>query len=154
MEDRITTKIQDLESLDPDALRVRWAETHGAPPPPRMRRDFLLRGLAYRIQEDALGGLTKATRRRLMKLAAELERNPGASLTTAPPVKAGTRLVREWKGEAHQVTVLESGFEYRGERYRSLSEIARVITGTRWSGPRFFGLRENGADVREGRRGR
>ena len=97
--------------------------------------------LLYRVQEQEQGGLSQFARRRLKELAEEGEgrRRSGASYNT------GTRLVRSWKGELHEVTVVEHGFEYRGQRFRNLSAIARTITGTRWSGPVFFGLRE-GAD--------
>jgi hypothetical protein len=98
--------------------------------------------LAYKIQENAYGGLKPATRAELRRIAQTLERNPA---TGTPPVrskiKSGTRLLRRWRGEMHEVFVAELGYEYRGTTYRSLSEIARKITDTRWSGPAFFGLR-------------
>ena len=88
-----------------------------------------------------MGGLAPAQRRHLADLAARLERDPETALSLPLRIKPGTRLIRAWRGERHQVTVLEHGFEYRGERHGSLSAIARAITGTRWSGPAFFGLK-------------
>ena len=99
--------------------------------------------LAYKIQERAHGGLGPRTRAELRRIARGLERPPGsAEPRTQRRIKPGTRLVRQWRGETHEVAVGESGFEYRGTDYRSLSEIARKITGTRWSGPAFFGLND------------
>src|SRR5450759_5281195 len=82
-----------------------------------------------------------STLKRLRALAKALERNPSAVLTDGPRIRAGTRLIREWRGEKHEVMVDGSGYEYRGKKFASLSEIARHITGTRWSGPLFFGLK-------------
>ena len=101
----------------------------------------MARVLAYRLQEVAFGGLKPATRRRLQQIAKALAADPRASIVDSPSIKPGTRLVREWKGRPHTVTVVEDGFQYSGKRYSSLSEIARLITGTRWSGPLFFGLK-------------
>jgi hypothetical protein len=101
--------------------------------------------LAYRLQEQAFGGLKPAYKRRLRQLAESFEQNPSRIVKTVSParIKPGTRLIRQWDGQTHQVTVAEEGFEYKGERYKSLSEIARLITGTRWSGPLFFGLKQS-----------
>jgi hypothetical protein len=99
--------------------------------------------LAYEVQAKLLGGLSAATRKRLRRLA-ERRADSGHAARAAPRLKPGTRLLREWQGETHHVTVLEEGFDYRGERHASLSVIARLITGTRWSGPLFFGLRDTG----------
>jgi Protein of unknown function (DUF2924) len=139
--DLLIEQIAALEALDIGQLRNRWAEAYSMPPPPGMHCQFLVRGLAHRLQEEALGGLAPALRRRLVRLAGELNRHGGDALVAAPRIKPGTRLVRQWHGAVHRVTVLENGFAYRGERYYSLSAIARAITGTRWSGPTFFGLR-------------
>jgi Protein of unknown function (DUF2924) len=139
--DQVIAQIHALESLGIKALRARWAEVHGAPPSTRWNRALLVRGLAHRLQEEALGGLAPALRAHLTELAARLAKDPDAPLTAPPQIKPGTRLIRAWHGERHQVTVLEDGFDYRGKHYRSLSAIAHAITGTRWSGPAFFGLR-------------
>jgi hypothetical protein len=97
--------------------------------------------LAYYLQAQEFGGLSEASVRRLRKLAATFEANPNAVVSNRPPIKPGTRLVREWKEQVHVVEVETKGYAYRGSRYENLSEIARLITGTRWSGPLFFGLR-------------
>ena len=104
--------------------------------------------LAYRIQENAYGGLKPATRFKLRRIARELEKS-GASpeLRIQRKIKPGTCLLRHWRGEEHEVLVTDSGYEYRGASFSSLSPIARQITGTRWSGPAFFGLR-NGNLIR------
>ncbi|MGH3434419.1 MAG: DUF2924 domain-containing protein [Thermocrispum sp.] len=139
--DPLIEQIAALEALGIEQLRSRWAEAYGMPPLPCSRRQFLIRGLAHDLQEDALGGLAPALRRRLVRLAVALERHGGDPFFAPPRIKPGTRLIRQWHGAIHQVTVLENGFAYRGARYRSLSAIARTITGTRWSGPTFFGLK-------------
>ncbi len=131
-----------LEGLPKEELRDRWAELYGGEPPKRMGHDLLCRCIAYRLQEAGLGGLRPGTRRRLLKLAGQVERGQEVSLPVVRRVTSGATLFREWRGQMHRVSVLEDGFEYQDRRYRSLSVIAREITGTRWSGPRFFGLRE------------
>jgi Protein of unknown function (DUF2924) len=138
--DPLLERIAALEALGIKQLRSRWAEAYGKPPPHCSHRQFLVRGLAQILQEQALGRLAPALRRRLVRLALALERD-GDSLFAAPRIKPGTRLIRQWHGAVHRVTVLENGFAYRGERYYSLSAIARAITGARWSGPAFFGLK-------------
>jgi hypothetical protein len=104
---------------------------------------LLVRLLAYRIQEKAYSGLKPETRNQLRVLARKFATNPKTALSNAQRIKPGTRLVRTWGGKSHQVTVLGNSFEYAGIRYSSLSKIARVITGTRWSGPLFFGLKKD-----------
>ena len=111
-----------------------WAEYFGVPPPPRTSRSLMIRAVAYKMQERELGGLSAATRRLLSEEGARPARRNRV-------IRPGTVLIREWHGVAHQVTVGEQGVIYRGERYCSLSEVARLITGVRWSGPRFFGLK-------------
>jgi hypothetical protein len=99
--------------------------------------------LAYRLQEEAYGGLKPATRSKLLRIARALEKAPSSNqLILQPGTKPGTRIFRQWRGESHEVLVTESGYEYRGAKYESLSGIARKITGTRWSGPAFFGLKQ------------
>jgi Protein of unknown function (DUF2924) len=139
--DQLTEQIAALEALSIEQLRSRWVEAYGKLPPPCSHRQFLVRGLAHRLQENALGGVAPAQRRHLADLAARLERDPETALSVPLRIKPGTRLIRTWRGERHQVTVLEHGFDYRGERHGSLSAIARAITGARWSGPAFFGLK-------------
>jgi Protein of unknown function (DUF2924) len=139
--DPLIAQIAALEALGIEQLRSRWAEAYSRPPPPGMHRQLLVRGLAHRLQQDMLGGLAPALRRRLVGLAGAIERHGQDPFLTAPRIKPGTRLIRQWRGAIHQVIVLEHGFEYRGERHGSLSAIARAITGARWSGPAFFGLK-------------
>ena len=131
--------LEALEQLAHAELKERWNELFEVPCPPHMSRTFLHRAVAYRIQELALGGLDRKTRRRLDR--AEKDLTAGKPLTAPrPKLKPGTRLLREWQGRTHEVIVLETGVEYRGKEWPSLSAVAREITGTRWSGPRFFGL--------------
>ena len=150
----IPDRIAELEALDTRELRARWQRAYGQPAPKHASRDLLLRAVAHRLQEQAEGGPSKAALRRLAKLAAL---NGGGSLPTPPSLprlKPGSRLIREWRGKVHHVTVLEEGFDYCGTRYGSLSHIARTITGARWSGPLFFGLRKTGARAQEPTNGR
>jgi Protein of unknown function (DUF2924) len=121
-----------------------WQKAYGRAAPEGLRREQLVPFLAYRIQENAHGGLKPSTLSELRRIARDLEK-PGGSTESRSrtKMKSGTRLIRRWRGEAHEIGATESGFEYRGTTYRSLSEIARKITGTRWSGPAFFKL--NGA---------
>ncbi len=136
-----------LEEFSRSALRQRWEDLYGTPCPAHISRLLMLRALAYRIQEQALGGLDRATRRRLDRATADLA--AGRPLAApAPKIKPGTRLLREWQGVVHEVIVLERGLEYRDQTWPSLSALAREITGTRWSGPRFFGLKEAASDRR------
>lgn len=131
-----------LKGAPAPALKARWRELFGNEPPPYNRR-FLESRLAYRIQELAYGGLKRETLERLWALAREHAKAPKGGSRAAGmdrPV-VGTRLVREWQGIEHHVTVLADGFEYLGQPYKSLSSIAREITGTRWNGWVFFGLK-------------
>ena len=127
------------EGLSLDELRREWRRLYRSEPP-RISRDLLIRGIGYRLQEIQHGGLGKSTRRKLKTLAkmfrttGRVAPDPGLSL------KPGARLVREWHGRTHTVTVTEDGFEYAGTNYPSLTKIAKKITGAHWSGPRFFGL--------------
>jgi hypothetical protein len=137
----LDNELAALTALSAQELRSKLhALGYGEPMAPASR-DLLIREIAYKMQERAHGGLAPAVRRRLRALAAEYEANGTGSLVSAPLLKSGTRLLRELGGKTHTVIVLENGFEYGGERYQSLTQIARLITGARWSGPRFFGLR-------------
>jgi len=148
--DPVLRRIAELPTLPEGRLKELWRDYFGAEPP-AYRKGFLVRGLAHRIQERAYGGLTPAHQARLDALVAEAEeprrgrgRRPARATPAAERLLIGTHLIREWKGVAHEVTVIDGGFEYQGRRYRSLSAIARAITGTRWNGPLFFGLRKSG----------
>jgi hypothetical protein len=142
MSSEISTKLEELPRLRTAKLRVLWQELFEKPVHPKLRREMMIPILAYRIQEKAYGGLKPSTRKRLEKLARELDRDPKAKLQAPKQIKTGTKLLRQWRGETHNVMVLDDGFDYRNKRDRSLSEIARQITGTRWSGPSFFGLKQ------------
>ena len=107
---------------------------------PRISRDLLVLALSYRLQEIKYGGLGKATRRKLSTIAKGLRATGRVGPTPSLSLKPGARLVREWHGRTHTVTVTEDGFEYAGTSYLSLSKISKKITGAHWSGPRFFGL--------------
>jgi len=138
-----------LNGLDLSSLKHHWRKLYGTAAPVRIGRALLLQALAYRLQEKVLGGLKSSTRRLLARAA----QDGYDRLQAAPPeARPGTVLIREWHGVGHRVTVLEDGVLLRGTRYRSLSEVARKITGTRWSGPRFFGLRASATESAHGTR--
>jgi Protein of unknown function (DUF2924) len=139
--EKVSAEIVELNRLDYGQLKRRWKVLYGIEPPRRICRDLLMRGVAYRVQERALGGLKPATRRLLERIAEGARTRHPITFTPRRKVGAGTVLIREWNRTSYQVTVLDDGVVYRGKRYRSLSEVARQITGARWSGPLFFGLR-------------
>jgi hypothetical protein len=134
---RILELVEASASLD--ELRAEWRRLHHHDPP-RLSRDLLTLGIAYRIQEIEHGGLGKATLRKLRTLAKTLRTTGRVGSTPSLSLKPGARLVREWRGRTHTVTVTEDGFEYGGTGYPSLTKIAKKITGAHWSGPRFFAL--------------
>ena len=129
-------QIDKLVSCSTEELRKQWTQLYGHAPFPRISKELLVRGIAYRLQENEHGRLSPETLQRIVKLGRELHISGQINPTH---IKAGTKLIREWKGKTHEVEILKDGFTWAGKRYRSLSEIARAITGTRWSGPRFFG---------------
>jgi len=139
---KLTAQLEQLNQLNPEELRSQWQALFGADPPAKLRSSLLIQGIAYRLQEKPLGGLKPATVRLLERIADDA----AARRESIPPlakirVSAGTVLIREWHGKKHQVTVLKDGFLYHAKRFNSLSQIARTITGSRWSGPLFFGLK-------------
>ena len=133
-------EIERLRKATPSDLKERWRTLYGSEPPGRISRDLLVRALAYRIQEQALGGLKPSTRRLLAKVAADASARRPILLAPEPDLKPGTVLLREWHGTRHQVIFREDGIVLNGKTYKSLSQVAYRITGTKWSGPRFFGL--------------
>jgi hypothetical protein len=135
----IERELDRIRSLGLEELRVEWRRLYHSEPP-RISRDLLVLALAYRFQEIEQGGLGKATRRKLRTIAKTLRTTGRVGPTPSVSLKPGARLVREWHGRAHTVTVTEEGFEYAGTSYPSLTKIAKKITGAHWSGPRFFGL--------------
>ncbi len=153
MTKNLPERLAELETLSTPELRARWEQAFKRPTPKRASHDLLLRTLAYHVQEQAEGGLNKVTRRRLAKLAGSNGENRQPISSPNLRLKPGSRLIREWRGEVHRVTVLEKGFDWRGDRYASMSQIARAITGARWSGPRFFGLRTTNSRAKEATHG-
>ena len=137
----ITKRLASLPNLGQLALCDLWRQLFERDPPPEIRKNLMLRIVGHRLQEQEFGGLSDASCRRLRQLAATFETDPDAVVSNRSPIKPGTRLVRQWKEQVHVVEVNTEGYEYRGARYENLSEIARLITGTRWSGPLFFGLK-------------
>lgn len=126
----------NLKSLVVDDLRVTYETVIQSPPPERASANFLRGNIAWALQARQSKKNSKTLRQALLRKA-----NRAVPLQS-PPCKTGTRLIREWQGQTHEVTVLDKGYLWQGKHYRSLSKIARVITGARWSGPRFFGLKE------------
>ena len=139
----ILARLAALKAMSVNDLKAEWQALFDAPAP-NNSRGFLEGRLAYRIQELTYGGPDKQTRRLLDLLADEVEGSLTRKAQIADPRNpvVGTKLIREWDGIAHTVTVLKEGFEWDGRRYKSLSAVARAITGTQWNGYRFFGLRE------------
>src|SRR5664279_3249848 len=121
MSTEINTKLQELPHLPKPELLALWQELFAQSAHPRLRRNLMIPILAYRIQENAYGGLKPSTCKRLLKLAVELKQNREAPSPLAPQLKAGTKLLRQFQGEMHEVLVGDEGFEYRGKRYESLS---------------------------------
>jgi hypothetical protein len=138
---KLTTEIGSLAILGNNELKARRKAVYGTAAPARMKRDLLRYAVAYRMQECALSGLKPSTRRLLERVADDAGARRPVKVTPACKAQAGAVLLLKWGGVDHQVTVLENGVLFRGERHRSLSAVARVITGTRWSGPLFFGLK-------------
>jgi hypothetical protein len=137
-----------LPALDIGELRQQWRGLYKTQAPANLSRELLLRAVAHRMQEVALGGLRPARQRQLRQMAQQCNRI-GAAITPArPELKPGTRLIREWQGRTYNVLVLDDGFSWQNAQYRSLSALAREITGTAWSGPLFFGLKQNRSATR------
>ncbi len=141
----IDVEIARLRDLDVKALRAQWHNVLGRPAPPHLPRHLLFRILAYRLQADRFGDLDPESRCSLD--GADSPEKAGQNATDLADrqteLKPGTVLVREWNGRMHRVSVLAEGFTYDGKTYSSLSKVALAITGTRWNGPRFFGLRDS-----------
>ena len=145
----VVAQLAALQKMSVVELKQRWEILFGLPAPNNSRSYLELR-LSYRIQELTLGGLSRETRRMLDLLANEIDGKLGRKAIIADgrnPV-VGTRLLREWNGVEHTVTVLRDGFDWQGRSFKSLSAVARAITGTQWNGYRFFGLREAGREPR------
>jgi Protein of unknown function (DUF2924) len=139
---RAALAVSDLPRMSRRALTNTWLEVLGRPAIRGVSRELLVATIAWHLQAKQHGGLPPALQRKLDRLAAALDRGPPIRAPSAHRLRPGTNLEREWQGEKHVVSVTEAGFAYRGDSYRSLSQIARLITGTRWNGPAFFGLRQ------------
>jgi hypothetical protein len=151
----VNAEVAALNDLSRDNLADRWRKLYGYPPPKSIRRDFLLRAAVWHVQAKRLGGLSSDTRRLLRAAMINAKKQLVVAETGAVIVEAdipvgqvksrkrlspGMRLVREWNGRSHIIDVLEEGFAFEGRLHKSLTAIAQQITGTHWSGPRFFGL--------------
>jgi len=146
--EELAQEVMHLLALDVPALRLKWTAVFGASPSPNLSRVLLVRAIAYRLQERAFGGLKPSTQKILDRVCDT--RGEIAQHIPRPRVGAGTVLIREWRGVRHRVTVLDHDVVYRGRRYQSLSEVARAITGTYWSGPLFFGLKNQAKEAVRG----
>jgi hypothetical protein len=143
---RSTEALSRLPTLDLAELQELWCRFYKTETTPRLSRELLVRAVAYRMQEVASGGPRLELQRQLRHITLELQQT--GRVRIRPRLKSGTRLMREWRGQSHEVLVLDNGFSWQGAHYRSLSAIARKITGTAWSGPLFFGLRSNRSAAR------
>ena len=146
----LLARIAALHDMETQELREEWKRLFGTEPP-RYKRGFLIKRIAYLLQELEYGGLDDDTRGQLNAILDAAGMDELASPNTKPRTghhipPVGTLLVRQWKGENHQVLVLADGFEYQGRKYKSLSAVARAITGTRWNGWTFFGLKRAGGE--------
>jgi hypothetical protein len=139
--ERISRKLASLESSPIKVLKQQWLALYGSEPPRHVSRELLTRAVAYRIQEQARGGLKASTRRLLVRLGNDARDKQPRKFEPVTAASAGTVLVRDWHGTAHEVRVLDRGVLYKRKRYHSLTEVAKLITGAHWNGPRFFGLR-------------
>jgi len=148
----VAAELDRLPTMPIADLRKRYRELFRTEPPKAFGPDLLRRSIAHRIQEQAYGGLSASARRLLDQLVKAALAKPNGRLELPRRIKSGSELVRTWKGKSYRVMVLADGFAYDGETFASLSEIASEITGTRWNGPRFFGLRS--APNREGADGK
>lgn len=141
---RLASDLAGLPGLDRQSLMKRWRQLYEKLPPANSSRTFLVHGIACRMQEQVSGGLKPATRKLLTKIAKEASAGQQVSIPT-PTIKPGTRLLREWHGHTYEVTIVEDGVIFKDKHYKSLSEVARIITGVKWSGPLFFGLKKQEA---------
>ena len=136
----VGAQITALDTLTTTDLQIEWRRLYLAAPPNRLSRDLLLRGIAYELQEQVHGGLSPDIQRRLRSLVESTDKQSRSRATLAITLKPGTKLVREWRGHVHAVNILDDGLDYRDQRYRSLTRVARLIIGVHWSAPLFIGL--------------
>jgi hypothetical protein len=145
----LSAEIAGLSKASIKDLRDRWKTLYGKEPSGHIGRSFLIRVIAYRLQEKAFGGL-KPSAQQILDRVFDGRGEIGQEGIAKRRASAGTVLIREWRGVRHRVVVLDNDVTYRGRRYKSLSEVARAITGTRWSGPLFFGLKGRAKEVVRG----
>jgi hypothetical protein len=145
----VETELDRLAVMPIAQLRVRYREVFRADPPKAFGPDLLRRSIAHRVQEKAYGGLSRSAQRLLDQMMKAYAAKPNGKIVLPRRIKPGSVLVREWKGKRHRVMVLADGFAYDGKTFGNLSEIAVLITGTRWNGPRFFGLRSKTKEIGE-----
>lgn len=136
--------LRDLNGRTTDGLVRLWLELYGSAPPLGIRRETILRFVSFKVQEVRGGGLSKPSLSTIKSLQSQFASSRSGQTRSSEILYPGVRIVCDWRGERHEVKVLESGFEYQGKQYRSLTAIATLITGTKRSGPLFFGLREVG----------
>jgi Protein of unknown function (DUF2924) len=137
----LEAEIRRLPDLDLPELRNRWKALFGNPAPPSLRRKFLARAVAYQMQVEAYGGLSNSTKRRLREIAGAVRRGNPDAAGISRQIRPGTQMIREWKEQTHIVTAISHGFEWNGQTYKSLSAVAKEITGTNWNGFAFFGIK-------------
>ena len=147
--DALSAEIAGLSKADIKDLRERWKTLYGKEPSGHIGRSILIGAIAYRLQEKAFGGL-KPSAQRILDRVCDGRGEVGQEGIAKRRASAGTVLIREWRGVRHRVVVLDDDVTYHGRRYKSLSEVARAITGTRWSGPLFFGLKGRAKEVANG----
>jgi Protein of unknown function (DUF2924) len=145
----VEDELDRLATMPIAQLRLRYTQLFRTDPPKAFGPDLLRRSIAYRIQEKADGGLSRAAQRLLDQMIKAYAAKPGGRIVPPRRIKPGSVLVREWKRKSHRVVVLADGYAYDGRTFANLSEIAVLITGTRWNGPRFFGLRPKTQDIGE-----
>jgi len=137
----LEAEIGRLPDLSHEELRERWKLLFGCPAPKSLRRKFMARAVAYQMQVAAYGGLSAATRRRLREIAMAVRNGDHNGVLGGVQIKPGTQLIRQWQDTTHTVTVLDEGFALDGRTYKSLSAVAKAITGTNWNGYAFFGIK-------------
>ena len=135
----IKQELEALAALSPAQLRAEWRRVFRKDAPPHSP-DLMARAISWRLQARAQGDLTRSVRQRLSLLVVQMEKGKGECVVASPSLSPGTRLLREWNGRMIEVTILEEGYQFENRLYTSLSQIAEHVTGTHWSGPRFFGL--------------
>ena len=152
MPDPVEKRLVALPTMSKAELCDLWKQLFHSDPSSDLRRNLMIPILAYRIQEQAFGSLSARTRERLRQLSQAFEKGTDPTAGRAPRIRPGTRLVRQWGDQVYLVNIQTDGYEYQGIRYQSLSAIARRITGTRWSGPLFFGIKHESLNAQSAKR--